>query len=98
MDYDGPACYELGIGGPNGGNIQPKYVGETKNEKKRMSQDASNGSHKSDLIADALKKGWTLYYRAQALESKAAAKRMQDSLLAQYEYDWSDQLNGDDED
>jgi hypothetical protein len=37
FDYAGPACYELGTGGPRAGNIQWHYVGHTKNEKSRMS-------------------------------------------------------------
>ncbi len=98
LDYDGPSCYELGIGGPNGGNIQPKYVGETKDEKKRMSQYAANGSHLGHLIDDALRRGWSLYYRGQAMKSKADAKKMQDNLLSSYLYDWNTQLNEDDDD
>jgi hypothetical protein len=36
FDNDGPACYELGVGGPRGGDIRPYYVGETNNEAARM--------------------------------------------------------------
>ena len=36
FDYEGPACYELGTGGPRGGAIQIHYVGETKSERSRI--------------------------------------------------------------
>lgn len=93
FDYTGAACYELGTGGPRGGDIQPHYVGETGNEKKRMSQYASHGSHLSRVIDDHLKRGWSLYYRAWALPSKKAAIKMQDAFLAKYKYDWNEQRN-----
>jgi hypothetical protein len=89
FDYDGPACYELGTGGPRGGSIQPHYVGETGNERSRIQCYARDGSHLSDLIDDHLKRGWCLYYRARACATKADAKRMQDNLLARFTYDWN---------
>jgi hypothetical protein len=93
FDYNGPACYELGIGGPNYGNIRPVYVGETKDEKQRLIRYAQHGSHLSSIIDDCLRKGWTLYYRAVALASKEAAKTMQNNLLMRFRYDWNYQLN-----
>jgi hypothetical protein len=93
LDYDGPACYELGIGGPNYGGIRPVYVGETANERKRLSNYARHGSHLSHIIDDCLRNDWTLYYRAVALPSKDAAIDMQGSLLKKYRYDWNYQLN-----
>ena len=89
FDYDGPACYELGTGGPRGGNIRVHYVGETANERKRLSEYARSGSHLSSTIARHLRDGWCLYYRACACSSKKAAKEMQDSLLARNKYDWN---------
>ena len=94
FDYDGPACYELGTGGPRGGQIEPHYVGETVSEKRRMSSYARDGSHLSDIIDDHLKGGWTLYYRAVACSSKHSARKLQDNLLRKFEYDWNIQLNG----
>src|SRR5574337_2025800 len=81
FDYDGPACYELGIGGPRRGNIQTVYVGETSNEKSRLYSYARYGSHLSPIIDAHLRKGYTLYYRAQALPLKKDAVKMQNSLL-----------------
>lgn len=99
FDYDGPACYELGTGGPRGGQIESHYVGETKNERQRMSAYANHGCHLSPIIDDHLRLGWTLYYRAIACSSKREAKRLQDKLLGKFSYDWNYQLNGvDDED
>jgi len=90
FDYEGPACYELGIGGPNYDNIQPVYVGETSNEKERLSIYARHGSNLADIIEYHLNRGFTLYYRAQALPSKEDAKNMQDNLLRRYKYPWND--------
>ena len=50
LDHEGPACYEIGTGGPRGGNIEWHYVGETVNEKARMSRYGSDGSHLSKMI------------------------------------------------
>lgn len=96
--YNGPACYELGIGGPDYDNIIPVYVGETKNEKKRISKYVKGESHLSEIINDHLEMDFTLYYRAQAKSSKAEAKKMQDSLLNKFDYDWNIQLNTEEED
>ena len=95
LDWDGPACYELGLGGPRGGIKHIVYVGETVNERTRVVAYARDGSHLASIIRSHLKDGWVLYYRAQSKRSKAAAVRMQDSLLARYDYDWNIQLNGD---
>ena len=45
LDHKGPAYYEIGTAGPRGGNIEWHYVGETANEKKRMSCYGRDGSH-----------------------------------------------------
>ena len=93
FDYEGPACYELGTGGPHGGRIQPHYVGETQNEGERMRRYARNGSHLSEIIDRHLKDGWSLYYRGWMLSSKREAVAMQNRLLDEYEYDWNLSLN-----
>jgi hypothetical protein len=98
FDYEGPACYELGTGGPRGGAIQAHYIGETKNECSRMECYARHGSHLSDIIDDHLERGWCLYYRGMSCASKKAAVAMQDRMLAKFKYDWNYLLNLDDED
>jgi hypothetical protein len=89
LDHQGPACYEIGTGGPRGGNIEWHYVGETSNEKKRMSTCGRDCSHLSREISRHLRDGWHIYYHACACPSKEAAKRMQDNLLKKWEYDWN---------
>jgi hypothetical protein len=93
LDHDGPACYELGTGGPRGGAIQWHYVGETDNERRRMICYARSGSHLSQLIDWHLKQGWYLYYRGRACATKNLAKTMQDNLLSRFKYDWNQKLN-----
>ena len=93
LDWDGPACYELAIGGARGGNRQIVYVGETLNERKRIVAYARDGSHLSEIIHDHLVRGWCLFYRARAASSKQDAVRMQDSLLLRWDYDWNLKLN-----
>ena len=94
LDNEGPACYELGTGGPRAGNMAWHYVGETSNERARMACYGRDGSHLSEIIRRHLKEGWHLHYRACACRSKKAARRMQDNLLARHEYDWNQMLNG----
>jgi hypothetical protein len=93
LDWDGPACYELGIAGPRGGNLKIVYVGETSNEKRRVATYASSGSHLAEIIEKHLKDGWHLFYRAQIKASKKDAVRMQNGLLEKFDYDWNLLLN-----
>lgn len=93
-DHDGPACYELAIGGPRGGDMRIVYVGETGNERARMTKYGRDGSHLAKIIRWHLMEGWSLYYRGYATATKAAAITLQNSLLAKNEYDWNVQLNG----
>jgi hypothetical protein len=97
FDYDGPAVYELGTGGPRYGKIQPHYVGETANERLRMAAYARHGSHLSSTIDWHLRNDWTLYYRAACCATKKQAKEKQDNLLSRYAYDWNVQMNGSDD-
>jgi len=87
LDWDGPACYELAIAGPQGGDLRTVYVGETKNERNRIAAYASYGSHLSAIIDDHLRRGWSVWYRAQATDSKAAAITLQNNLLRRFDYD-----------
>jgi|SRR3989344_1961100 len=89
FDWDGPACYELAIAGPRGGDREIMYVGETDNEKRRMSQYGSYGSHIRKEIDSHLKHSCVLWYRAQAFDTKKKAKVFQDSLLDKYDYPWN---------
>ena len=93
LDWDGPACYELSIAGPRGGNRCIVYVGETKCERSRVVAYASYGSHLSEIIHTHLHGGWHLYYRARAAATKEEAVRLQDNLLDRWDYDWNLKLN-----
>ncbi len=57
LDWDGPACYELAVGGPRGGNLRIVYTGETKSENRRVIAYASHGSHLAKIIEWYLKQG-----------------------------------------
>ena len=92
-DHDGPARYELGTGGPRGGQIEWHYVGETGNERARIVCYARSGSHLSEIIDRHLRQGWFLYYRGFAVDTKAEARRIQDERLRRFEYDWNILLN-----
>ena len=89
FDWEGPACYQLGLAGPRGGNMKIMYVGETKNESIRMSQYGAAGSHIKREISKSIKNGWTLWYRAQAFKTKKDAKAFQDRQLGQNDYPWN---------
>lgn len=93
LDWDGAACYELSIAGVRGGNRKIVYVGETINEKKRLTAYAQYGSHLSEIIQQHLSDGWHLYYRARAAKDKKHAVEMQNALLAKFDYDWNIILN-----
>lgn len=93
LDRDGPACYELALAGPRGGNLRVVYVGETSNEKRRLIAYASHGSHLAEIIDSHLRRDWHLFYRAQLKKSKLAAVEAQDRLLARFDYDWNICLN-----
>ena len=84
FDHEGPACYEIGTGGPRGNAWH--YVGETVNEKKRMSRYGADGSHLSKKINYPWRFGGngTSTTNACACPSKGAAKQMQDNLLGRW--------------
>ncbi len=89
LDWNGPACYQLAIAGPLGGNIRVVYVGETCNEAARISSYARSGSHLRKEIDLHLRRGYTLFYRARAASSKNAAKVLESNLLSRNDYDWN---------
>lgn len=89
LNYAGPSCYELTIRNPDTGTEEIVYVGETQNEAVRLRRYGSSGSHLAKLIDWHLRQGWVIRYRACALPSKAHAIRMQNNLLAKYDYRWN---------
>ena len=93
LDWDGPACYELGLRGPRGGRHRTVYVGETLNERRRILTYAKTGSHLSELVIESLNDGWHLYYHAILCQTKESAILLQNRLLFKYFYEWNKQLN-----
>lgn len=93
LDWDGPACYELAIAGPRGGNLRIVYIGETSNEKKRMASYARSGSHLAREIDWHLKEGWCLRYRGYGCNSKKEAVEMEKRMLKKFKYDWNIKFN-----
>ena len=74
------------------------YVGSTCREKGGSSKDrireyCRNGSHKRDLINDALGRGYELWVRVKIstpdCHSRLDAERMENELLAKYNYAWN---------
>ena len=53
FDPVGPACYELSVAGPRGGQCTITYCGHTVNEKARLSNYGRDGSQLAEIIADS---------------------------------------------
>ncbi len=91
---DGPAAYELAIGGPKRGIQQVVYIGETDNEYRRMYVYGSGRSHIEDFIQPVLSGGLQIYHRSIRLATKKEALAMQDKLLERNpppSYPWNKQ-------
>ena len=74
------------------------YVGSTCRGKpgalrQRISEYCTNGSHKADLINDALDRGYELWVRVKTSEKKKKkkedAEKMENELLEKYNYAWN---------
>jgi len=70
------------------------YVGETQNERARMTCYGRDGSHLSKIIRQHLRNGWHLYHRERATPTKKAAITLQNRLLSRFRYDRNIQLHG----
>ncbi|MCU0239225.1 MAG: hypothetical protein MUC29_07270 [Pyrinomonadaceae bacterium] len=93
LDWSGPSIYELSITGPRGGNRLTKYLGETQNEKVRISNYARNGSHLWELIDEELERGNLLWYRSLRMKSKDDAAIKEKLLLSKFDYPWNKRNN-----
>ena len=97
LDYDGAACYELGIKRKWKHDLIPTYVGKTGNLKTRMSQYARNGSHLRKLLVKYWKYDYVLWFRYYPLENEAKAKTMEEKSLSDFgleRYPWNSNLGG----
>ena len=79
------------------------YVGSTCRAKPgalrgRILEYCTNGSHKEDLINDALLRGYELWVRVKTVEgkypSREKAQDMENALLTKYDYAWNTRING----
>lgn len=95
--------YEWGARRPLLGEteIKPLYLGSTCRAKPgalkgRIRDYLRNGSHKQDLMNDALLKGHELWVRVKptTVNRKLNAERMENKLLAKYNYPWNKRNNG----
>ena len=75
------------------------YVGSTCRNKQgalrsRILEYCTNGSHKHDLINDALLHGYELSVRVKITGSRLAAEKEENELLNKYDYAWNIRNNG----
>ena len=78
------------------------YLGSTCRTKpgalrRRILEYCTNGSHKGDLINDALSSGYELWVRVKIVEGidpRIKAEAMENALLATYDYAWNIRNNG----
>ena len=75
------------------------YVGSTCRDKPgslraRINEYCRDGSHKSELINDALHRGYTLLVRVKVARSSEKAEELENALLDRYDYAWNTRGNG----
>lgn len=75
------------------------YVGSTCRSKpgalrRRIMEYCTNGSHKEDLINEALFKGYELWVRVKTSIGRDNAQDMENNLLDKYDYAWNIRNNG----
>lgn len=75
------------------------YLGNTCKPKAlqgRIQSYSRNGSHKADLMNDALLRGYELWFRFKPtrVRRKPNAERMEKKLLSKYNYAWNERNNG----
>ena len=96
VDYDGAACYELGINGKWKHYVIPVYVGETANLSKRMYKYGLNGSHLRKLLLKYWRYEYVLWFRYFPVYDKTDAMKMQNLLLNRFgleRYPWNTQFS-----
>ena len=76
------------------------YIGSTSNVhpesslKDRVKEYCTNGSHKADLINDALTKGYELWFRVKIAPDRQTSEDLENELLDRYDYAWNVRRNG----
>ncbi|XP_029210710.2 uncharacterized protein LOC114974709 [Acropora millepora] len=76
------------------------YVGSTCRAKSgalraRINEYCRDGSHKSRLINDALRRRYTLLVRVKVASSREKAEELENALLDRYDYAWNERRNED---
>ena len=76
------------------------YVGSTCRAKSgalraRINEYCRDGSHKSKLINDALRRRYTLLVRVKGARSREKAEELENALLDRYDYAWNERRNED---
>ena len=75
------------------------YIGSTCRAKSgalraRINEYSRDGSHKSMLINDALRRRYTLLVRVKVASSREKAEELENALLDRYDYAWNERRNG----
>ena len=75
------------------------YIGSTCSRKPgllrgRILEYCTNGSHKVDLINDALRRGYELWVRVKSTQDRETAEDLENELLDHYNYAWNVRCNG----
>ena len=60
----------------------------------RVQEYCRNGSHKADLINDALTSGYELWFRVKSAPDRQTAEDLENELLDRYDYAWNVRRNG----
>ena len=92
--------YEWKIERPGNGPGIVVYVGSTcpyqekRGLKSRILRYCRDGAHKTELINDAIRRGYELHVRVKSAENEHAAGNLENALLKKYNYAWNIRENG----
>ena len=93
--------YEWGVKRPllDETEIRVVYIGSTCRVKTgalrgRIREYLTDGSHKKDLMNNALRSGYELWVRVKPTSDRLNAEGMENKLLAKYNYAWNKRNNG----
>lgn len=91
--------YEWKVEKP-GGRSAVVYVGSTCRGKPgslrdRINEYCNDGSHKSKLINDALRRGYSLSVRVKPARPSENVEELEKAFLDRYDYPWNKDRNGD---
>ena len=75
------------------------YIGSNSNAppqsslRDRFEEYCINGSHKADIINDALTNGYELWFRVKSSPDRETAENLENELLDHYDYAWNVRRN-----